>query len=188
MTRADEALQEAEALLRAWLKKAEAFPELQEFRGGYQPFLARTTKAFLSRSESAPAAPAPGIALPEWRYDPKHSMLYSSNFTHDAALHLTGDFADDAQRTAYASQIVAALNALNASGGSASTRDEHIVAALEAAADRSALAMRERCAREAQNPKHFASYVDGPMMISHRISAAIRAMPLSEHDDGKGEG
>ena len=127
--------------------------------------------------EASPSSPIPeglepGIALPEWRYDPKHSMLYSSNFTHDAALHLTGDFADDAQRTAYASQIVAALNALNASGGG------------------DAAAMRERCARvcNALADKWSSPYGTTTWPYAFRdAAAAIRAMPLSEHNDGKGE-
>ena len=186
MTRADQ-LQEAESLLRTARAAIHA----------YSPYnlAIEEIDAFLSRSESAPAAPAPGIALPEWRYDPKHSMLYSSNFTHDAALHLTGDFADDAQRTAYASQIVAALNALNASGGSASTRDEHIVAALEVAADRSALAIRERCARvcevHAEEIKEECerSYTNNDG-TARDLASAIRALPLhnNAHNDGEGEG
>ena len=42
---------ELEALLREWLKKAEKFPELQEFRGGYRPFLSKATRAALSEAQ-----------------------------------------------------------------------------------------------------------------------------------------
>lgn len=164
MTRADE----AEALLREASRLLYNVP----WSVSFGPKCAKHSQeidTFLSRSESAPAAHLePGIALPEWRYDPKHSMLYSSNFTHDAALHLTGDFADDAQRTAYASQIVAALNALNASGGGAE-------------------AMRERCARvcNALADKWSSPYGTTTWPYAFRdAAAAIRAMPL-HNEEGK---
>jgi hypothetical protein len=48
-TPSDEAQQLATAkeLLAEWLKRAEAFPETREFRGGYRPFLNIETRRFL---------------------------------------------------------------------------------------------------------------------------------------------
>ena len=49
------ALAEAEALrslLREWVKKADKFPELSEFRGGYKPFLLKATRKALSAGEA----------------------------------------------------------------------------------------------------------------------------------------
>ncbi len=50
-TRAEQAPSKADDLLREWLKKAEQFPELNEFRGGYQPFLVRATTDYLNQRE-----------------------------------------------------------------------------------------------------------------------------------------
>jgi replicative superfamily II helicase len=47
---------------------------------------------------------------PEWVYSPIDGLIYSSNFHHDAALKLTGDFVDDEEKTAYAEKLCALLN------------------------------------------------------------------------------
>jgi hypothetical protein len=47
--------------------------------------------------------------LGEWYYSPFDGSLYGNE--HDAALHLTGDFADITQKTAYADLLCAKLNA-----------------------------------------------------------------------------
>ena len=38
---------QAVQLLRDWLKRSEAFPEMNEFRGNYRPFLNKNTITFL---------------------------------------------------------------------------------------------------------------------------------------------
>ena len=39
---------EALRLLGEWMKRADKHPEINEFRGGYQPFLGRATREFLA--------------------------------------------------------------------------------------------------------------------------------------------
>lgn len=46
----------------------------------------------------------------EWTYNRVDGVIYSGDFKHDAMLRLTGDFANDDQRTAYAEKICTLLN------------------------------------------------------------------------------
>lgn len=43
-----ERIAEAERLLGEWLKRADKHPEINEFKGGYQPCLGRATREFLN--------------------------------------------------------------------------------------------------------------------------------------------
>lgn len=61
------------------------------------------------------AAPASSVApqeAGEWSYNPVDRRLYSSDFTHDVTLEMTGDFADDEQRSTYAGKLLGLLNAI----------------------------------------------------------------------------
>ena len=47
----------------------------------------------------------------QWVYSPIDGRIYHSEFHHDAAMDLTGDFENDEQKTAFAEKLCALLNA-----------------------------------------------------------------------------
>jgi hypothetical protein len=71
-------------------------------RNHYKP---RPEAKFAKSTEERSDSPRP-----EWVYSPIDGLIYSSNFHHDAALKLTGDFVDDEEKTAYAEKLCALLN------------------------------------------------------------------------------
>jgi hypothetical protein len=83
--------------LAQWIIQTQSPNAAPQVTGGELPAKAKAR-------DQAPADAA------EWcyRYD---GRLYSRDFEHDATLHLTGDFKDEAQKTAYAQKLCALLNA-----------------------------------------------------------------------------